>query len=78
MADTRPPRSPPTLRVVSGRTSAEVEAERDRVDRDVGKQHAAQQLEWALRELAANLMRVVRGAGDPGRIAIQCREAIEG
>jgi hypothetical protein len=40
-------------------------------EQDLAKRSAAEQLEYGLRELAANMMRVVRGAGKPYEIAPQ-------
>lgn len=54
------------MKVVSERTQADVDRER-----------AAAQLSWALRDLAANLLRVIRGAGKAYLIPDQTVEVIK-
>jgi hypothetical protein len=45
--------------------------------RDIDKERAKRDIEWPLRELAANIIRVVRGAGKSYEIAGQCVAVIE-
>jgi hypothetical protein len=45
--------------------------------RDIDKEWAKRDIEWPLRELAANIIRVVRGAGKSYEIAGQCVAVIE-
>jgi hypothetical protein len=44
----------------------------------VDKSWARHEIEWPLRELAANIMRVSRGAGDPIKVMLQCLAVVEG
>lgn len=45
-------------------------------DQDVARIEARKDLDWPLRELAANLLRVVRGAGYPARLASQMGDVL--
>lgn len=55
--------SPPHLRIVSERSSREIQQERRLAD-----------LRWRLVSLTANLLRVTRGAGRPWEVMTQCIE----
>jgi hypothetical protein len=44
----------------------------------VDKAWAKQDIEWPLRQLAANILRVSRGAGEPYSIIMQCVEVVKG
>lgn len=46
--------------------------------KSVDKSWARHEIEWPLRELAANIMRVSRGAGDPYKVILQCLAVVEG
>lgn len=46
-------------------------------ERDTARHEAAEAIEWPLRELAANFMRVIRGAGKPHEIGRQCVRVVE-
>ncbi|MDT9598549.1 hypothetical protein [Sphingosinicella rhizophila] len=54
-------KEPPKLRLASSQA-----------DNDVKRQRAGQELRWPLKELAANMMRIVRGAGRPEDVGHQC------
>jgi hypothetical protein len=58
-----PDREPP--RLVVANTDAELERQRAETNR----KWAEQEVDWTLRQMAANLIRVVRGAGKPFEIA---------
>lgn len=45
--------------------------------RDIDREWAKQEIEWPLRDLAANVIRVVRGAGKSHEIPRQCVAVIE-
>jgi hypothetical protein len=46
-------------------------------DDDIRREHARQDIVWPLKELAANLIRVVRGAGKPYEIASQADRVLD-
>ena len=64
---------PPRLALAATTSAAEVERNR----RDEELQVISDQLHWHLRDLAANLMRVARGAGKPYEIGKQCVAVIQ-
>lgn len=45
-------------------------------DADLARERAIRQVDWALRDLTANLMRVTRGAGKPYEIGRQAQDFI--
>lgn len=51
-----------------------VENDKKTVDKSLAKH----EIEWPLRELAANIMRVSRGAGEPYSIIMQCIAVVKG
>ncbi|TIQ35967.1 MAG: hypothetical protein E5X48_11115 [Mesorhizobium sp.] len=51
-------------------------AENDR--KSVDKARARYEIEWPLRRLAANIMRVSRGAGEPYSVIQQCIDVVKG
>lgn len=55
--------------------TSEAEIERKRRDDDLHR--VCDQLHWRLRDLAANMMRVARGAGKPYEIGKQCVSVID-
>ncbi|MGO1079209.1 hypothetical protein [Inquilinus sp. CA228] len=46
-------------------------------DTDLARRHAGQNVELALQELTANLLRVIRGAGEPREIGLQALAFVE-
>jgi hypothetical protein len=48
-----------------------------RTDEDIAREDAANRLRKAAKRLSANLLRVVRGAGEPFQMFAQCHEYLE-
>ncbi|WP_145925960.1 hypothetical protein [Shinella sp. HZN7] len=46
-------------------------------ERDINRHRAEVDLQWPLKELAANLIRVVRGAGKPYELGRQCADVVK-
>lgn len=46
-------------------------------DKAIDRRHAEAQLSWALRDLAANMLRVIRGAGRPWLFELQAVEFLK-
>lgn len=51
-------------------------AENDK--RSIDRARARYEIEWPLRRLAANIMRVLRGAGEPYSVIQQCIDVVRG
>lgn len=49
----------------------------EKSEADVAHHHALERVEWRLRELAANLLRIIRGAGKPYEMMLQMAELVE-
>lgn len=45
--------------------------------KDVDRDRAKQGISWPLRKLAANIIRVARGAGRPWEVGQQCQHVVE-
>ena len=48
----------------------------DNSEQEIAKRWAARSIRWPLRELAANLLRIVRGAGRPAEVGAQATAVI--
>jgi hypothetical protein len=48
----------------------------ERSDKDIARHNAAADMSWPLRVLAANLLRIIRGAGKPDELEGQCENAL--
>ena len=48
----------------------------EKSEADVAHHHALERVEWRLRELAANLLRIIRGAGKPYEMMLQMAELV--
>jgi len=49
----------------------------ENTDADLARQRATVEVRWTLRELTANLLRVIRGAGKPHEIGLQAQALVE-
>jgi hypothetical protein len=50
---------------------------KDERDREQQRERAKLEFSWAIRDTAANMLRIVRGAGKPYELLLQMKKAID-
>ena len=66
----------PRLRLIPAADDA-TRARLKQNERDGERQRAEEQLDWPLRKLAANVLRIIRGAGKPNELLMDCVHVIK-
>jgi hypothetical protein len=61
-----------SFKIIEGDGAGKEERERQR-----DREWAEREFSWAIRECAANMLRIVRGAGKPHEILLQMKKAID-